>query len=76
MKTKITLEDVKHVAALADLPLADSEIKKFTSQLSEVIDYNISLLEKVTTRDVKPTAHITGISNILRKDETCFIFFK
>ena len=70
MKRKITLEEVKHVAALAALPLTDSEIKKFAFQLSEVIDYNMSLLEGVKTEGVEPTAHITGIANILRADET------
>jgi aspartyl-tRNA(Asn)/glutamyl-tRNA(Gln) amidotransferase subunit C len=70
MKRKISLEEVKHVATLANLPLTESEIKKFASQLSEVIDYNMTLLEKVETKGVEPTAHITGISNILREDET------
>jgi aspartyl-tRNA(Asn)/glutamyl-tRNA(Gln) amidotransferase subunit C len=70
MKRKITLEEVKHVSTLASLPLSDSEIKKFSSQLSEVIDYNMSLLEGVKTDGVEPTAHITGISNVLRADET------
>ena len=70
MKKRIDPAEVKHVVKLANLPLTDSEIKKFTSQLSEVIDYNMSLLEKVDTKGVEPTAHITGISNVLRKDET------
>ena len=70
MKKRINFEEVKHVVKLANLPLTDSEIRKFTSQLSEVIDYNMSLLEKVETKDVEPTAHVTGISNILREDET------
>ena len=70
MKKRIDLEEVKHVVKLANLPLTDQEIKKFTSQLSEVIGYNMSLLEKVDTKGVEPTAHITGVSNVLREDET------
>jgi len=70
MKKKLTLEDVQHVASLANLPLKKTEIKKFTMQLSEVIDYNMSLLTKVDTKDVEPTAHITGVTNVLSPDET------
>jgi len=70
MKRKIEIEDVKHITKLANLPLTDSEMKKYSSQLSEVIDYNMSLLEKINTEKVEPTAHIAGLSNILRKDET------
>ena len=70
MKKKISLSDVQHVASLANLPSTPSEIKKFTRQLSEVIDYNMSLLTEVDTKDVEPMAHITGITNVLRPDET------
>ena len=70
MKKKITPNDVEHVASLANLPLKPTEIKKFSSQLSEVIDYNMSLLQKVKTENVEPTAHITGVTNVLRTDET------
>jgi len=70
MKTKITLEQVRHVANLANLPLTDEELKKFSKQLSEVIDFNISLLHKVPTEKVEPTAHVLGITNVLRTDET------
>lgn len=69
MKKKISLEEVKHIAKLANLPLNDTELKKFASQLSQVIDYNISLLDKVSTKDVEPTAHVSGAENIFRADE-------
>jgi aspartyl/glutamyl-tRNA(Asn/Gln) amidotransferase C subunit len=70
MKRKITFTEVEHVASLANLPLITSEIKKFAEQLSEVIGYNMSLLTEVDTKDVEPMAHITGITNVLRPDET------
>ncbi len=69
MKRKISLEEIKHIAKLANLPLSDIELKKFTSQLTRVIDYNISLLDKVPTGGVEPTAHVSGAENILREDE-------
>jgi len=70
MKKKITPDIVKHVAKLANIPLQVSRTETFSNQLSEVIDYNISLLEKVDTENVEPTAHITGAFNIQREDET------
>ena len=69
MKNKITPEEVKHIAKLANLPLRPSEVKKYAEQLSEVIDYNISLLESVNTKTVEPTAHVLGLSIEARNDE-------
>ena len=66
----LDLEQVKKIAQLANLELVEAELEKFTKQLSEVIDYNISLLEKIKTENVLPTAHVTGASNIRRADET------
>jgi aspartyl-tRNA(Asn)/glutamyl-tRNA(Gln) amidotransferase subunit C len=70
MKKRISLEEAKYVAKLANLPLTEEQLKKFTSQVSEVIEFNMSLLEKINTVNVEPTAHATGISSKLRKDET------
>ena len=36
---KINAEQVKHVAKLAKLSLADEEISNFSEQLSSIIDY-------------------------------------
>ncbi len=65
---KLTINDVKHVAKLANLPLPDSEIKKFQSQLSSVLGY-IAELSEVDTKDVQPTNQTTGLENVFRDDE-------
>ena len=70
MKKTISKKEIEHISLLANLPLKNSEVEKFARQLSEVIDYNISLLEKIKTENVLPTAHVTGASNIRRADET------
>ncbi|HEX7456063.1 MAG TPA: Asp-tRNA(Asn)/Glu-tRNA(Gln) amidotransferase subunit GatC [Candidatus Nanoarchaeia archaeon] len=70
MRKKLTLSEVKHVATLANLPLEASELTTFSKQLSEVIDYNMTLLAKVDTKDIEPTAHVTGAKNIQRPDVT------
>ncbi len=70
MKKKLPSNEVKHVATLANLPLKGSELNTFSRQLSKVIDYNMALLDKVDTKNIDPTAHITGAKNIQRVDTT------
>lgn len=69
MKKTISSKDVDHVVKLASLPLTKTELDKFPKQLSEVIEYNMFLLEQIDTKNVEPTAHITGARNVLREDE-------
>lgn len=66
--SKLTREDVLHVAKLAKLDLTEEEIKKFTPQLSSVIDH-ISELSNVDTKNVEPTSQTTGLENVYRDDE-------
>ena len=69
MSTKLTKEEIEKVAKLANLDLTEEEIKKFTSQLSEVVGYNVSELAKVKTERIEPVTNITGLKNVLRTDE-------
>ncbi len=70
MKKKLSSNEVKYVATLANLPLKGSELNTFSGQLSEVIDYNVSLLDKVATKNTGPMAHVTGAKNVQRADTT------
>ncbi len=70
MKNNLTKEQVKKIAKLANLDLTDSELTKFTSQLSEVIDYNMEKLNKVNTENVEPLLNVSGLTNATRNDET------
>ncbi len=67
--TKLTKKDVLHVANLAKLNLTEEEIKKFTSQLSSIVDY-ISQLSEVDVKNIEPTTQTTGLEDIYREDET------
>ncbi len=60
--------DVVHTAKLANLPLNDGQIKKFEKQLSSIIGY-IEKLSEVPTEKVEETSQVTGLTNVLRKDE-------
>ncbi len=66
---KLTKDQVKHVAKLANLPLTDAEVTKFEGQLSETLDY-VDQLNKINTAGVEPTSQVTGLENVLRDDET------
>ena len=63
----ISKEETEKIAGLARLELNKKEIDKFSVQLSGVLD-NFKMLEKVKTTKVKPTSQVTGLHNILRKD--------
>ena len=65
----LTLDQVKHVAKLANLPLTSEEEEKYAEQLSKILDY-IEQLNSVDTSDVEPTFNVTGQANVMRKDET------
>lgn len=66
--SKISEKDVKHVAKLAKLKLADSEINKFSKQLSEIISY-VEELDKADISNIEPTSQTTGLENVARQDK-------
>ena len=66
--SKLTKEEVVHVAKLAGLTLTPQEVKKFQEQLSEVLTY-IEILKGVDTIGVEPTSQVTGLENVFREDE-------
>jgi aspartyl-tRNA(Asn)/glutamyl-tRNA(Gln) amidotransferase subunit C len=65
--TKLTKDDVMHVAKLAKLDISDAEIAKYTTQLSSVLDH-FEELSEVDTKDVEPTSQTTGLTGVDRND--------
>ncbi|PWB75280.1 Asp-tRNA(Asn)/Glu-tRNA(Gln) amidotransferase GatCAB subunit C [candidate division GN15 bacterium] len=63
----LTTQQVEHIARLAKLNLTPEEIKKFTVELTVVLDY-IDQLKTVETRDVGPTDRIGSGESRLRDD--------
>jgi len=63
----ITKQQITHIAKLAKLEISEKEITKFQKQLSNIIEY-ISELDKVDTKNVKPTSQTTGLLNAKRED--------
>jgi len=65
---KLTSEDVRKIARLANLTLSAEEEKIFTPQLAVTLEY-VRQLEEVDTARVEPTAQVTGLENVFREDE-------
>lgn len=64
---KLSIEQVEHIAKLSKLELTAEEKKKYSEQLSSVLEY-VEQLSEVNTDGVEPTANITGLENVLRED--------
>ena len=66
--SRITIEQVKHVAHLARLAVTDEEAEKFIKHLDAIIEY-AELLNELDTENVEPTTHVLDIKNVLRDDQ-------
>ena len=65
--TKLTTEEVKHVATLARLAITDAEAEKFAEQLGKITEY-VEQLSELDTTNVEPTTHVLPLVNVMRKD--------
>ena len=65
--SRISADDVRKVAKLARLDLADEKITTYTNQLESILDY-VSQLQAVDTTDVPPTTRAVEVVNVTRDD--------
>ncbi len=68
MPTKLSLEQVEHIAELAKLRLTDEEKERFREQLSEILAY-AERLQELDTGAIPPTATVLPLRTVLRPDE-------
>jgi aspartyl-tRNA(Asn)/glutamyl-tRNA(Gln) amidotransferase subunit C len=61
-------EEVRKVAQLARLHLTAAEEERFTTQLSNILDY-IEQLNELDVEGVEPTTRAIDVSNIMRDDQ-------
>jgi aspartyl-tRNA(Asn)/glutamyl-tRNA(Gln) amidotransferase subunit C len=66
--SKITKSEIKHIANLARLKLSESEIEKFSLQISEFLKH-AEKIQEVDTTGVLETSNVTGMINSLREDK-------
>ncbi len=64
----VTQKDVEHIAKLARIELNDKEKEKLAKEMSSIFGY-IDKLNEVDVSGVEPTAQVTGLENVFRKDE-------
>jgi len=63
----ITEHDVRHIAKLAELGLTDAQVRQFTHQLGEILEY-VEKLNELDTDTVEPLSHAASIFNVFRDD--------
>lgn len=68
MTAKLTIEDVRDIAELAKLELAESEVTMYTEQLSQILDY-FTLLQEVDTSHIELTDTVLPLRSVMREDK-------
>lgn len=66
--SKISEEQVRHVANVARIAISDEQAETYAKQLDEII-HEASILDEVNTDNVEPTIHVIHLQNVLREDE-------
>ncbi len=67
MTTQITLQQVQHVAQLANIPISDIQAQNFVGAFEETLGV-IENLKEVDTSKIEPTHQVTGLENVMRED--------
>jgi aspartyl-tRNA(Asn)/glutamyl-tRNA(Gln) amidotransferase subunit C len=67
-ETKITLEQVRHVALLARLRLSSDEEERLRADMDEMLAY-VDKLNELNTQEVAPTAQVGEAGTPMRDDE-------
>ncbi|MFY4776966.1 Asp-tRNA(Asn)/Glu-tRNA(Gln) amidotransferase subunit GatC [Metabacillus sp. RGM 3146] len=65
--SRISNEQVKHVAHLARLAITEDEAQMFTKQLDAIIGF-AEQLNELDTENVEPTSHVLDMKNVMRDD--------
>ena len=64
----LNLEEVDHIANLAQLKLSQDEKELYRKQLSAILDY-IAILQSADTSGISPTSSVLPSQSVLRDDE-------
>ncbi len=64
----LSRDDVLKLARLARLDLTDEEIERYQKELTEILHY-VEQLQSVDVNGLEPTNQVTGLTNVMRKDE-------
>jgi aspartyl-tRNA(Asn)/glutamyl-tRNA(Gln) amidotransferase subunit C len=64
----VSLEDVRHVAALASLELTDDELPRLAKDLNSVLGY-IAQLNELDTREIAPMAQAAEVLGLAAAEQ-------
>lgn len=67
MSKHISLQQIKHVATLANIPVTDAEAAKIEGAFEETLGV-IENLRQVDITATEPTHQVTGLENVMRED--------
>ena len=59
---------MRHLAALSEIQLSDSELGSLTTDIDNIVGY-INQLDELDTDQVEPTFQLTGLQNVWRDDK-------
>lgn len=65
---KTSKDDVQHYASLSKIKISDQQAELLAGEMTQIQDY-ISKLDEVDVSMVEPTAQVSGLENVHRKDE-------
>ncbi len=65
---KITVEEVRRIAALATIGLEEHELEPMARELDRIMQF-VEQLQQVDTTDVVTTDQVTGLVDVWRPDE-------
>ena len=66
--SRISREQVAHVAGLARLMLSEDETERMAHDLDQILDY-VAALDELDTEGIEPTAHAIPLPTPLRPDK-------
>ena len=65
--TRLTTEEVRHIALLARVGMTDGEVELTRDQLSDILA-QFEALSRVDTGDLEPTGHSVDLLSVMRED--------
>ena len=65
---RIDRDLIIRVSELARLELSEEEMREFSKQLSEIVQY-VEKINELNTDSVEPTDHIVELKNVFRSDK-------
>src|SRR3954468_20687549 len=63
----LDLEQLRHVAVLAELSLGEDEERRLVTEIGRIVAY-VAELDAIDTTGVPPTAHVAGIEPVRSED--------